>query len=367
MKKLFFVACIASLVGNVAFSQIEQKKVDILTQKDQPQKKETQEIIIKKKGGKDFKIEIETKDNKIIINGKPLADYKDDDISISRRNIIIRGRDGKSRFEMNPDDFDGFSFGDDGNISNATAFLGVSTIGSDYEEASNKFEGAKITDVTKGSSAEKAGLQKNDIIKKINDTKINNPQTLVETINNFKPKEVITVYYTRGEKESNTKVTLGNKMFTDMVYNLRIPKNNMRKFNRLRRMPMIDEIENLQQQHQLSDFDFNIDGNVDGNEFYGFGNSMRKQKLGIKIQDIEEGNGVKILEAEKDSPAEKAGLLKDDIIVEIAGEKINNTDDARLQLDNNKQKSSYTIKINRNGKPISIDVKIPKKLKTAEL
>jgi serine protease Do len=367
MKKLFFVACMASLLGNTAVAQVEQKDVEILKEKEQPQKKETQEIIIRKKGGKDFKVIIETKDNKITINGKPLADYKDDEITISKRNIIIRGRNGKSYFDMDPADFGGFSFGDDDNINNANAFLGVSTKGSDDEDGENKFEGAKIIDVTKGSAAEKAGLQQDDIIKKINDTKINNPKALVEIINNFKPKETITVYYTRNGKENNTKVTLGNKLMNDMVYNLRIPKSNMRKLNKLRQMPMIDNINGLQQQPPLYNFDFNMDGDIDGINIFGEGYSKHKQKLGIKIQDVEEGNGVKILEAEKDSPAEKAGLLKDDVITEIGGEKINNTDDARLQLAINKQKSNYNIKVNRNGKPISIDVKIPKKLKTAEL
>ena len=93
----------------------------------------------------------------------------------------------------------------------------------------------------------------------------------------------------------------------------------------------------------------------------------RQQKLGLKIQDTEDGNGIKVLSTDKDSPAEKAGLQKDDIVTEIAGKAINNTDDAREQLHEVHDKSSYTIKAKRNGTEMSFDIKIPKKLKTADL
>ena len=60
-------------------------------------------------------------------------------------------------------------------------------------------------------------------------------------------------------------------------------------------------------------------------------------------------------------------MQKDDIVTEIAGEKINNTDEAREQLQENKDKFSYTIKAKRNGTEMNFEVKIPKKLKTVDL
>ena len=70
---------------------------------------------------------------------------------------------------------------------------------------------------------------------------------------------------------------------------------------------------------------------------------------------------------EKDSPAEKAGLQKDDLLTEINGQKINSTDDAREQLRETQDKSTYNIKATRNGIEKNFDIKIPKKLKTADL
>ena len=100
---------------------------------------------------------------------------------------------------------------------------------------------------------------------------------------------------------------------------------------------------------------------------FNFDNVPRKQKLGIKIQDTEEGNSVKILDVADSSAAANAGLKMDDLITEIDGKKINNTDDAREQLQETKDKNKYNIKAKRNGVEINFEIKMPKKLKTAEL
>jgi serine protease Do len=49
----------------------------------------------------------------------------------------------------------------------------------------------------------------------------------------------------------------------------------------------------------------------------------------LKIQDTEEGTGVKVLDVEAASAAATAGLMKDDVITEIGGVKVTNTDEAR--------------------------------------
>jgi S1-C subfamily serine protease len=94
---------------------------------------------------------------------------------------------------------------------------------------------------------------------------------------------------------------------------------------------------------------------------------VRKQKLGIKIQDTENNAGVKILEVEDESAGASAGLMKDDIIVEINGHKVTNTDEAREELKESPENNGYSILALRNGKELKFDVKNPKKLKTADL
>ncbi len=104
-----------------------------------------------------------------------------------------------------------------------------------------------------------------------------------------------------------------------------------------------------------------------GDMEFNFNQFPRRQKLGLKIQDVEEGKGVKILEVADSSAAAKAGLKKDDIITEINNKKVDNTDDAREQLMEIAEKSSYPIKVKRNGAEIIAEIKIPKKLKTVNL
>ena len=60
-------------------------------------------------------------------------------------------------------------------------------------------------------------------------------------------------------------------------------------------------------------------------------------------------------------------LQKDDIVIEIAGKKVANTDEVREKLHDNTEKSAYNIKATRNGNAMSFDIKIAKKLKTANL
>ena len=90
-------------------------------------------------------------------------------------------------------------------------------------------------------------------------------------------------------------------------------------------------------------------------------------RLGIKIEDLDEGDGVRITNVEEKSNAEKSGLNKDDIITEIEGEIIKNVNDARINFRSLKEKTNYTIKVRRNGAETSIVVKMPKKKNSANL
>lgn len=358
MKKIVFTA---ALMCFAAFSTItaQDDKGDKLfkTEKD---KTETQEIIICKKGEKDTKITVEIKGDKITINGKPLNEFKDDEVTVNRRNIIIRDGKGGTRFQMRPDDFEGFSFNtvDDGEPG---AFLGVTTIV--YSDAGDKegaHKGAEVTNVTKGSAAEKAGLKNGDIITKINDKKVEDPNSLSDVVTSFKPKDEVTVYYKRDGKEQSAKATLGERKESKaMAYSFNGPGGYNRSFTipRVQVDPRVD----------MGDMSPRVWAPGSGN--FDFNSDMfpRQQKLGVKIQDTEEGNGVKVLDVDKDSPAEKAGLKKDDIVTEIGGKKITNTDEMREELMENMEKSTYNIKATRNGNVVSFDIKIPKKLKTANL
>jgi serine protease Do len=349
MKKLILSAAVVALLAP-SLSSFAQDETDKGKEKG---KKESQEIIIRKKGDKDAKITIEISDDKVTINGKPLSDFKDDNITINKRYITIRDRNGNKAFEMAPGEFlDGMNFWKGDGKEETYPFLGVTT-----EDAEG---GAKINEVSTESAAEKAGLKKDDIITKVDDKKINGPASLSEVIRSYKPKDEVTIYYNRDGKDKSVKVTLGEKKeSTQLAYAFSAPGGFSRSFS----MPYSVNPPGVSAPRVPE-----WDENAMEKKFEGFENLFpRNQKLGLKIQDTEEGNGVRVLDVDKDSPAEKAGLKKDDIVTEVGGKKVSNTDETRELLQENKEKPTYTIKAKRNGSEMSFDIKIPKKLKTANL
>ena len=365
MKKIVFTAAFLCFTAFATTATAQDEKPELKEKKEKAEmkekaeRKESQEIIIRKKGQKNAKISVEINGDKITINGKPLSEFKDDEITINKRNIIIRDGKGGTRFQMNPEDFQGFSFNSDDN-GEPHAFLGVTTNSYSSKEDKDGIEkGAEVTNVNKGSAAEKAGLKSGDVITKINAKKVDDPNSLSDVVTSFKPKEEVTIYFKRGGKESSAKAVLGDRRQFEVAYTIMKPDGTPNSFTMPNSQPFprvdLGDMSPRIWSPGSNSFDFNFD------------TYPRQQKLGVKIQDTEEGNGVKVLDVDKDSPAEKAGLKKDDVVTEIAGKKITNTDEMREQLMENIEKSTYNIKALRNGNTVSFDIKIAKKLKTANL
>lgn len=358
MKKIIFTAAVIGFTACTTTSAAQDDKGD-------KGKKETQEIIIRKKGDKDTRITVEIKGDKVTINGKPLAEFKDDEITINKRNMIIRDGRGNTRIQIAPGDLDGMNFWND-DSEESSAFLGVTTSAFNDGSKDAKPQGAAINDVSKGSAAEKAGLKNGDVITRINDKKVDGPETLSDVVTSFKPNDEVTVYFNRDGKESTAKAILGERKGTKaMTYTFSGPDGMARTFT-MPRIPNIPDINNWKDKER-GDVSPRVWTPEGGNYDFFTETYPRQQKLGLKIQDTEDGNGVKVLDVEKDSPAEKAGLRKDDVVTEIGGNKVSNSDEAREQLHETQDRSSYNIKANRNGNSMSFDIKIPKKLKTANL
>lgn len=326
-----------------------------------PVEKKTEEIIIKKKGDKEANLTIQINGDQVLVNGKPMMEFNEDGITVNKRKIIVRDGD-KFIIGDNPDNQvimdmpDNFAW----NSGEKRTFLGVVT-------AADK-DGALIEDVTAESPAAKAGLEKGDIITKVGDDKISTPDDLSKSIRARKANEEVKISYLHNGKKKSTKATLSEKEGSAKVFGFSGPKGQYRqlvippggqdqfRFNQ-------DMFNDIQRGEGFFNQDEN--GNMNGN--FNFDFATPRKKLGLKIQDTEDETGVKVLEVEDSSAAQTAGLKKDDVIIEIAGSKVSNTDVARELLSANREKSLYNIKAKRNGKEMSFDIKIPKKLKTANL
>src|SRR5690606_9189837 len=96
--------------------------VSASAQSTKNKKQKQEEIVIKKKGDKDKKMTIVIEGDKVTVNGEPLAEFKDDDVVIRKRDLFISpdGQDWGSRdfraprapFPPTPPRAWGFSGGD---------------------------------------------------------------------------------------------------------------------------------------------------------------------------------------------------------------------------------------------------------------
>ena len=313
------IAALAVLLFTSATAQ-DTKDKDKDKDKEKSKVSKNDEVIIIRKSDKDAKVVVEIKDGAVTVNGQPLDEYKGDDV------IVRRGRNLSGTRVYSPSPFSGqaWSYSSDDNH----AYLGVTTDKDD--------KGARITEVTDNSAAEKAGLKEGDVITRVDDAKIEDHDDLAAAVRKHKPEEKVTITYLRDGKEQKATATLGKTGFT-----MSLTAPQVQTWN---------------------------DHNFEFNNSYGQTFSYNaRPRLGLRAQDTEDGKGVKVLSVDDESPADKAGIKKDDIITEFDGKAVNGADDLANAARNAKDKSNMTVKLTRAGKPQTLQVKIPKKLKTANL
>ncbi len=318
----------------------------LLAQKEEKDKKDVQQIIITRKGDKGDKVVIEVNGDKVTVNGKPVDDYKDGDVKV--RVNKLRDLESLSRIPgMGAWSFNGdgnsFVFSEDAN----RAMLGVTT-----EKVEN---GVEVQDVTKESAAEKAGLKENDIITKVDDTKIEDPDDLSAIIKKHKPGDKVTVTYLRDKKEQKVTAEL-TKWKGVSAFGITTPghdlKMEMPDLNFEKVMPRLQTVPRVM---------------TPNGQNWNWSWSGGGPKLGLSVQDTDDGKGVKVIEVDDESNAEKAGVKEDDVITEVDGKAVNGADEMAKIIRESKDKISVMIKLQRGGKTQNIEVKMPRKLKTADL
>jgi len=316
MKRILINGFFAGFALLIVPSVFAQEKTDNA-------KKEAQQIIITRTGDVDVKTVIEIKGDNVMVNGKPVDDIKDVKVRVNKIKDATAYAPGN--FNFNIDHNNAMSlFSEDEN----RAMLGVVT------EKSSK--GAIITSVSKESGAEKAGLKKNDIIIKVDETKIVGTGDVSDAIRKHKPGEKVTVTFLRDNKEQKVTAELGKWKGIKM----NAMGDNFRVFSP-------DAWEAPRVPYTM-----------------GYGGAPR---LGLSVQDTEDGKGVTVLDVDEDSNAAKAGVKEKDIITHVNNETVNSADEIAKKIRENKDKASFQLKVLRNGKAQNIEVKTPRKLKTANL
>ena len=340
VKFAAFMFAVALLLPASLVAQKDEKD------KDAKEHKDVRQIIITAKGDKDEKIVVEVVGDKVLVNGKPLEEYKDKNGDINVRvnklkdlEYLTIPRVPKSSAGSYFDSYNMYSEAAD------HAMLGVTT-----EKAET---GVKIQDITKESGAEKAGLKEGDVIIKIDDKKIDDPDDLSKIIREHKPGDKVTVTYLRDKKEQKATAELtkwkGVRFFdgTTPGQNFKLDLGEMDFGKEIPRIMAIPRTPG-----------------ANGQAWTWAGGSP---KLGLSVQDTDDGKGVKVIEVDDESNAEKAGIKEDDIISEVDGKTVNSTDEMVKTIKESKEKVSIMIKLQRGGKTQNLEVKMPKKIKTADL
>jgi len=268
------------------------------------------EIIIQQHDGDSAKTVIEIKGDKVTVNGKPVDEWKGGEVTIVPRINVWKDGNLYLNFSSGPR-------------------LGV------YTQSSDK--GARITKVTDSSAAAKGGLEVGDVITKVDDAAVSDPSDLSAAIHSHSAGDKVTIHYLRGDQEHTTDVTLQEG------------KNEMASaygFPGLDKMPKLD--------------------------FKEFGQPFRSAwapfigpRLGARIQDTQDDNGAKVLSVDPESPAAGSGLQKGDVIKEVDGQKVTDTDGVLDALRDNADKNTHSITVDRDGKTMTLEAKVPRKLKTA--
>jgi Do/DeqQ family serine protease len=108
-----------------------------------------------------------------------------------------------------------------GNVQRGVLGIEGGEMNSNYakEIGVKETQGFYINKVTKNSGAEKAGLQKGDIIVQLDDKKINGFAELTAYINTKRPNDVVQVLIVRDEKEKTIPVKLSKKEMLNYEFN----------------------------------------------------------------------------------------------------------------------------------------------------
>lgn len=314
-------------------SVLAQKTKD----KEDKETNTAEQIIITRKGDKDAKLVIEVNGDKITVNGKDVKDAEGVNVYRSRiKDLMAFG--GNNRVAFNNDNFRTMF------LDNNRPMLGVTT-----EKVDN---GAEVQEVTRSSAAEKIGLKKGDIITKVDDQKIESPDDLSEAVKEHKAGDKVTVTFLRDKKEMKSTAELTKWKGISVMsapggnFNINLEDLNA-NLGRLRSVPGVPMVNGFGQNWSWS----------------GTGGP----KLGMSVQDSEDGKGVKVVNVDDDGNAAKGGIKEDDLITAIDGKAVNSADEVAKIVKDSREKTSIKVSFVRNGKTESVDLTIPRRLKTADL
>jgi serine protease Do len=218
--------------------------------------------------------------------------------------------------------------------SSDDAFLGISSRGLRGEEAREmglpSRNGALIEKVYEGTSAEAAGIQRDDVIVEFGGSPVFDDSDLTDLIDDQLPGDRVTIVVVRDGEKHTLNAELGSREDLEREYDSQQP--SWARF-----------LENL------------------------FGSGSRSHRggpmLGVHIMEmgdqlaehfgVEEEGGILITEVLRDTAAEAAGIRAGDVVVDVAGDRIRGSGDISDALED-LWGETITVTVVRDRKPVEL-------------
>lgn len=188
-----------------------------------------------------------------------------------------------------------------------------------------KTAGALVTDVFKGSPADKAKLERGDIILEVNEKDIRNVEALRNTVAQSNVGGIIKLKILRGKKEISLEVKVTE-----------FPQDTARL--------VPDNVEE--------------DVSVEENMLGGFGVTDLTHDIATQLGLSRNENGVVVVKVDPYSAADEAGLKKGDVIQEINKKKVKNIDDFNKIVPSLRKGDTALLFINRSGNKFYVTLKV---------
>lgn len=171
----------------------------------------------------------------------------------------------------------------------------------------DKSEGIILTSIEKNSPAEKAGLKSGDVVISINGKRVGNANQLISIISNTAPGENLNLTIIRSEKQMNVDVQIGKR----------------------------DEAVAL----------LDSGGHWLGMKFGDLNSYRDKMNLPNSIR-----KGLVVIDVNRDSGAAEVGIRQGDVIDMLNNQSIDNLEEFKKFLSDNKNKSQYLLRVIRNNR-----------------
>src|SRR6266550_3502386 len=232
------------------------------------------------------------------------------------------------------------------------AFLGVGTEDITKENMARygmrEVRGVGVTEVSKDSPAEKAGLRKDDVIVRFDGESVTSVRKLTRLINESSPDQNVRITISRGGAEQELSATLGKHKMDNLFGGMVTP--------RILRGGNDDDFRVLPQSNWPPSI-----GGGDGPFIMSLGANRRigvsTQALTQQLADyfgVKDG-GVLITSVVDNTPASKAGLKAGDVITAIDGEKVTSPGDITRGLSKKETGDvSLTIVRDRNTRTATL-------------